>query len=128
MVVWKMCYSNKMSTKLGVRQLSNLTCKQIFLFVLLFQVICVFVLFGKRKPNFGSCELGCSSVIPWINTRENKTILPWNSTNRIETSAFGLGHQPFLQNGCDISECVVWGHGTATKCHTNDELKYKFVF
>ena len=69
-------------------------------------MICVFVLFGKRKPNFG--QLNFYSVIPWITARENKTILIWNSANRIETSAFGLGHQPFLQNGCEISECVVF--------------------
>jgi alpha-1,3-fucosyltransferase len=47
-------------------------------------------------------------MIPWITARENKTILIWNGANRIETSAFGLGYQPFLQNGCEISDCVVF--------------------
>lgn len=91
----------------AIRQLSNLTCKQIFLIALICQVVLfLFLLYGNQ--NLNSSRPNFHGMIPWITARENKTILIWNSANRIETSAFGLGHQPFLQNGCEISECVVF--------------------
>lgn len=52
----------------------------------------------------------------WINLyvgRENKNILIWNSPDRIETAAFGLGHEPFLKNGCKITECVVYNQNSS---------------
>ena len=98
----------KMHTKrYAIRQLSNLTCKQIFLIALICQVVLfLFLLYGNQ--NLNSSRPNFHGMIPWITARENKTILIWNGADRIETSVFGLGHQPFLQKGCEISDCVVF--------------------
>jgi len=49
-----------------------------------------------------------------------KKILLWNSPHRIEVSAFGTGHQPFIDAGCPISNCLIeanssefWNRATA---------------
>lgn len=36
-----------------------------------------------------------------------KSILIWNSADRIETSAFGTGRKPFIENKCSYNNCVV---------------------
>ena len=37
-----------------------------------------------------------------------KTILIWNSPERIESIAgFGTGHQPFIDHGCPVSNCYI---------------------
>ena len=36
-----------------------------------------------------------------------KKILLWNSPNRIETSAFGTGHQAFINANCPVSDCEI---------------------
>lgn len=51
-----------------------------------------------------------------------KTILIWNSPERIEAgSEFGTGHQPFIDHGCEVSNCYIqrndssefWSRATA---------------
>jgi len=51
-----------------------------------------------------------------------KTILIWNSPDRIESVAgFGIGHQPFIDHGCPVSNCFIqvnessefWSRATA---------------
>jgi alpha-1,3-fucosyltransferase len=100
-----------MYRQLVIRQLSILTRKQIFLLVLFLQVVFVFVLYGKQTKNSSLPTL--YSMIPWIAARDIKTILIWNSANRIETAAFGFGRQTFFQQGCDIKECVVFDNKTS---------------
>ena len=41
-------------------------------------------------------------------TQRNKSILIWNSPHRIETAAFGFGHEPFVKNGCRFKDCVIY--------------------
>ena len=36
-----------------------------------------------------------------------KTVLIWNSHHRIEVSAFGTGHQVFIDSGCPVSNCFI---------------------
>nr|CAH0110643.1 unnamed protein product [Daphnia galeata] len=43
-----------------------------------------------------------------IRNNRYKSILIWNSPERIETSAFGFGHQPFVRNRCEVSDCVIY--------------------
>ena len=55
-----------------------------------------------------------------------KTILIWNSPERIESVAgFGTGHQPFIDHGCPVSNCYIqvnestefWSRATANKIY-----------
>ena len=41
-----------------------------------------------------------------------KTILLWNSADRIETAAFGLGSQAFVHNGCLVTACEMYDNRT----------------
>ncbi|XP_046449216.1 alpha-(1,3)-fucosyltransferase C-like [Daphnia pulex] len=41
-------------------------------------------------------------------TRKNKTILIWNSPQILDTAPFGLGHEPFIAHGCEVSDCIVF--------------------
>jgi alpha-1,3-fucosyltransferase len=45
---------------------------------------------------------------------KNKTILVWNSPERIETANFGVGHEPFIQQRCEISDCAVFDNKANT--------------
>jgi alpha-1,3-fucosyltransferase len=47
------------------------------------------------------------------NRNKYKSILIWNSPERIESSAFGFGHEPFVRNGCEVSDCVIYDNETA---------------
>jgi len=60
-----------------------------------------------------------------------KTILIWNSPERIESIAgFGTGHQPFIDHGCPVSYCYIqvnessefWSRATAN----NSEILKSF--
>ncbi len=61
---------------------------------------------GTRKT---SIQVNSSSNQSTNNqTIRLKTILIWNSPERIESGAeFGTGHQPFIDHGCPISNCFI---------------------
>ncbi len=48
-----------------------------------------------------------SDVASDVANKSLKKILLWNSAHRIEVSAFGVGHQPFVDAGCPISNCFI---------------------
>lgn len=56
------------------------------------------------------------------NNNRYKSILIWNSPDRIETSAFGLGHEPFIRNGCQVSDCVIFDNETALPLKEYDAI------
>lgn len=43
-----------------------------------------------------------------FKSKKRKSILIWNTPERIETSAFGFGQEPFVRHGCPFSECVIF--------------------
>ena len=81
---------------------------------LLIKVSVVVVLFQLQSSanNFSlsklynSIDVSVKQFIP--GTRKTKNILIWNGADRIETAAFEFGHEPFVQNGCEVQECVVY--------------------
>jgi alpha-1,3-fucosyltransferase len=54
-----------------------------------------------------------SNELTTRNRNQYKSILIWNSPERIETSVFGSGHEPFIRNGCQVSDCVIYDNETA---------------
>lgn len=54
--------------------------------------------------------------------RQNKTILIWNSPERIETAAFGVGHLPFIEHGCKIKECIIFDDKSALPLKDYDAI------
>ncbi|EFX73041.1 hypothetical protein DAPPUDRAFT_58354 [Daphnia pulex] len=56
------------------------------------------------------------------NNNRYQSILIWNSPDRIETSAFGLGHEPFIRNGCQVSDCVIFDNETALPLKEYDAI------
>lgn len=97
---------------------STLNFKKIAVLVLLFLLkMAVVVHFRSgRAERSGTNQEGISieaSVISSKPAGQYKSILIWNSPERIETSAFGVGHEPFIRNGCQVSDCVIFDRETA---------------
>ncbi|XP_057368439.1 alpha-(1,3)-fucosyltransferase C-like [Daphnia carinata] len=51
-----------------------------------------------------------------------KSILVWNSPERIETAVFGSGHEPFVRHGCDVSQCEIFHNETALPLKDYDAI------
>lgn len=51
-----------------------------------------------------------------------KSILIWNSPERIETSVFGTGHEPFVRHGCEVFECIIFDKQTALPAAKYDAI------
>ncbi|KZS14699.1 putative Alpha--fucosyltransferase C [Daphnia magna] len=51
-----------------------------------------------------------------------KSILIWNSPERIETAVFGSGHEPFLRHGCEIFHCEIFHNETALQLKDYDAI------
>jgi len=63
-----------------------------------------------------------NNTIEGSKTMRLKTILIWNSEQRVESvGEFGTGHQPFIDHGCAVSNCFIqvnessefWSRATA---------------
>jgi alpha-1,3-fucosyltransferase len=108
----------KMNQVAGNQVLSLLDCIKILLLFLVINALFGIALFGNYGTNvnirqfYSSFDKSVSDIVSRMTNGGNKTILIWNSAHRIETAAFGLGHQPFLQHGCQISDCVVYDNAT----------------
>lgn len=72
--------------------------------VLLFAVKIIIMMALYNRPFSGNEEFSAN----FFNARELKTILIWNSAHRIETSAFGEGHEAFLKAECPVDNCIVY--------------------
>jgi alpha-1,3-fucosyltransferase len=55
------------------------------------------------------------------SSRQTKTILMWNSADRIETSTFGLGNETFAQHRCEFTECAVFDKSSVAELLPLDE-------
>ncbi len=112
-------------------QLPTLNCKKMVLLFLVVNVLVVVALFGTRSDSIFS-KLSPQSAksfgdsilrfFPGLSARQNKNILIWNSPGRIETAAFGLGHEPFVQNGCEIQECVIFDNVSSLPLEEYDAI------
>jgi alpha-1,3-fucosyltransferase len=115
---------------------STRKCKWISPFVFLTQMVFLFLLFKmyyfENKKTRLSEKGGFSTFRPvnisegaslsessgtvkkmLTTTKRNnkyKSILIWNSPERIETSVFGFGHEPFILQGCQFSDCEIFGN------------------
>lgn len=100
---------------------SRLNCKKTTLLLMSISVLYFVFIFDIQSAKL----IENRHVKDWISTfdetwsnlfktrREIKSILIWNSPHRIETSAFGLGHEPFINNGCKVSECIIYDQNSA---------------
>lgn len=77
---------------------------KLFLFLLVFQVL-VYLLYVIELPIFSFSE---QVKLPSQRSNKWKTILIWNYPDRIESSAIGFGHEPFVTNQCEVSDCVLY--------------------
>ena len=100
-------------------QISKGNCKKIFVLLLLIKVTIVVVLFQTQSNLNSSFSLTqfYKSIDDSVNqfitrTRKSKNILIWNSPNRIETAAFGFGREPFVTNGCEIQDCIIYDNAS----------------
>jgi len=90
------------------------------LIFLLANVVFAVFLFQKQNLNSSLKQLYTSfdkSVFDDLFLKllppKKKTILIWNSAHRIETAAFGFGHEPFVKHGCEISDCILFDNATS---------------
>ncbi|XP_046651804.1 alpha-(1,3)-fucosyltransferase C-like [Daphnia pulicaria] len=115
-------WSEKTETAMEINQvgsrLSSLNCIRILLLFLVINALFGIALFGNHDTSvnvrqfYSSFDKSVSDFLSRVTYRGNKTILIWNSAHRIETAAFGLGYQPFIQHGCEVSDCVVFDNAT----------------
>ena len=82
------------------------------------------VMRSSDKINNSISKLNLSHQTTMIteNKIRLKTILIWNNPERVEAgSEFGIGHQPFVDHGCQVSNCYIqrnessefWSRATA---------------
>jgi alpha-1,3-fucosyltransferase len=90
------------------------------LIFLLINVVFAVFLYQKQNLNSSLEQLYMSldksvieNLFPSLFLPKRKTILIWNSAHRIETAAFGIGHEPFVQHGCEISDCILFDNATS---------------
>lgn len=110
--------------------LFKLSSKKVLLVLLLLKVMFVLYWFGVRisatcnlQPLYNSIDdNSVLQFLPRLTTYENKNILIWNSPERIETAVFGLGHEPFVQHGCEISECTIYNNASSLPLEQYDAI------
>lgn len=56
------------------------------------------------------------------STRKNKSILIWNSPDRIEVAAFGMGYESFVHGNCEVSSCVIYENHSALPLNEYDAI------
>ena len=101
-------------------RISTLQCFKVMLIFLFINVIFAVLLFQKQNLNssleqlYGSLDKSViDSLFLGLLASKKKTILIWNSAHRIETAAFGVGHEPFVKHGCEISDCILFDNATS---------------
>ena len=62
-----------------------------------------------------------------VANKSLKTILLGNSPHRIEVSTFGVGHQPFVDAGCPVTNCFIQANSSEfwTLAASNDSEIFK---
>ena len=103
------------------------TSKKVVFFVFLFVILLLLQLISNMKPevklgmatwnlwgnvtfdaNLNQAQPYSQGSIPNSTTDGLKNILIWNNPERLETAIFGLGHEPFIEHQCEVSECAVY--------------------
>jgi alpha-1,3-fucosyltransferase len=97
------------------------------LLLLSFSKIMIFVFFSccsleknTNFRNFANIDLSFLKT----NISKKKSILIWNQAQLIETAVFGLGHEPFLQQGCEVSDCIVFDSETSLPLEEYDAIVF----
>ncbi|KZR99315.1 putative Alpha--fucosyltransferase C, partial [Daphnia magna] len=67
-------------------------------------------------------QIGTATTGKTLTTRENKNILMWNGVHVEDTAPFGFGHQPFVQNACEVSDCVVFANRSSLPFEKYDAI------
>ena len=103
------------------------TSKKVVFVVFLFVILLLLQLISNMKPevklgmatwnlwgnvtfdaNLNQAQPYSQGSIPNSTTDGLKNILIWNNPERLETAIFGLGHEPFIEHQCEVSECAVY--------------------
>ena len=117
----QLCVFRRSSRKRACALLLLISVKVIF-FVALLEVYC-FTKFETEQTGISTLpSLLNASLSTVINVKRNKTILIWNSPERIETAVFGFGHKPFVQHKCKVSDCILYKNKSAMPFENYDAI------
>jgi alpha-1,3-fucosyltransferase len=95
-----------------------------WIFVLLFfsKLILLLKNFPLKNPTRLRNIVNISFSFPNKKITKNKSILIWNQAQLIETAVFGFGHQPFLDHGCEVSDCTIFDNETSLPIEEYDAI------
>jgi alpha-1,3-fucosyltransferase len=87
--------------------------------VMLFVCLSKYLSSGKHsfQINFSNSGFSVSN-----KTFPKKSILIWNQAQLIETAVFGFGHKPFVEHGCEFSDCVIFDNETSLPLEQYDAI------
>jgi alpha-1,3-fucosyltransferase len=106
---------------------STKKCNMTLALFFLMKIMCVvfyFEIYDFENQKFLSSQQ-YSIKLPQTKIQKqvkNKTILVWNSPYRIETANFGVGHEPFIKQKCEISDCTVFYNKAALPLEDYDAV------
>ncbi|KAI9554165.1 hypothetical protein GHT06_019437 [Daphnia sinensis] len=67
-------------------------------------------------------EIGTITTRKTLIVRETKKILMWNGAHVEDTAPFGFGHEPFVQNSCEVSDCIVFANRSSLPFEKYDAI------
>lgn len=73
-----------------------------------------------------SARQGRTAGLKATKKRHLKKIYIWNSPDRIESAAFGVGHEAFLANKCPISDCTIVVR-SSTSWHNMTQSRFQML-
>lgn len=113
---------------------NSVTFKKIGFSVLLTSIIAIVIFLQKEVVRYSNQNLSRrrylfpflesieESFVAVIPPPQNKTILIWNSPERIETASFGIGHRPFIEHGCEFVNCIVFDNPSSLPLEKYDAI------
>ncbi|XP_032785306.2 alpha-(1,3)-fucosyltransferase C [Daphnia magna] len=113
-------------------QLYNLRRVEVFFVFLVANVLFAIFWFSDQYGRLDSLHLhifsgngsqiGMATTGQTLTAREKKNILIWNGAHIEDTAPFGFGHQPFVQNACEVSDCVVFANRSSLPFEKYDAI------
>ena len=84
---------------------SNLSSLQKYFFTIFSFAVVVYLCLGLSILGYYQLIDNSSQQLPVDSFKSRKLILLWNSPQRIESAAFGTGHEAFINAKCPVSDC-----------------------
>ncbi|XP_059351260.1 glycoprotein 3-alpha-L-fucosyltransferase A-like isoform X2 [Daphnia carinata] len=97
---------------------SALRAKKILLAVSVANISLIWLLFIRLDD----LNISTSPRTHELVNRRNKTILIWNNPEILDTSTFGEGHEPFIKNQCQVSDCIVYYNSSSLPLEEYDAI------